>query len=90
LNILYRDLVTKRNELSDLFDLAPDSTTSLRSPARGFDAGQWTQRVQTLKVEILDLEVRHKLAQETYVEWFTTDEGETKNLSECKGETLEA
>jgi len=72
-NNLYRDLVTKKNELSDLFDLGPDSTTSLRSPSKGFNAADWTSRVQNLKVEILDLEVRHKLANETYLEWFATE-----------------
>lgn len=73
-NNLYRDLVSKRNELDDLFDLGPESTTSLRAPGKGFNAADWTSRVQNLKVEILDLEVRHKLATETYTEWFTTEE----------------
>jgi hypothetical protein len=32
--------------------------------------------VQDLRVEILDLEVRHKIASETFSEWFT-DTGAT-------------
>ena len=75
-NNLYRDLVSKRNELEDLFDLGPDSTTSLRSPRKDFDAGAWTKRVQDLKVELLDLEVRHKLANETFAEWFSETDTE--------------
>ena len=75
-NNLYRDLVSKRNELEDLFDLGPDSTTSLRSPHRDFDATAWVRRVQDLKVEILDLEVRHKLASDTFNEWFSVTETE--------------
>ena len=97
-NNLWRDLVTKRNELSDLFDLGPDSTTSLRSPSKGFNAADWTSRVQNLKVELLDLEVRHKLANETYQEWFTTEvEPDIKaigskatNVTDAATETLDA
>lgn len=74
-NNLYRDLLSKRNELEDLFDLSPDSTTSLRSPNRGFNAAEWARKVQELKIDILELEVAHKLATETYTEWFGTDVG---------------
>lgn len=72
-NDFSRQLLTKQAELEDLLDFGADQTTSLRVTSRDFDPKQWVTTVQNLKVEILELEVRHQVAQATYKEWFVDE-----------------
>ena len=72
---LMNTLKTKKAELEgkiiDLTDLAPTSKDSLAPGVEGFNAKNWVEELQNLKLELYDLEVSIKLANETYNEYFS-------------------
>ncbi|TXI12508.1 MAG: hypothetical protein E6Q68_03705 [Polynucleobacter sp.] len=71
LNDLNRQLMEKRAKLDQTLDLGPDQTTSLRSTA--FDPKALVNEVQTIKVEILELEIQIKVATDTLTDWTSED-----------------
>ena len=72
---LMNTLKTKKAELEgkiiDLTDLAPTSKDSLAPGVEDFNAKKWVEELQSLKLELYDLEVSIKLAKETYSEYFS-------------------
>lgn len=60
------------NEISELSDLAPESTTSLTIQDK--DPEQWAKEMQRLKEEKLEVEVQLNLANGTTEEWFSDEE----------------
>ena len=72
---LMNTLKTKKAELEgkiiDLTDLAPTSKDSLAPGVEDFNAKNWVEELQNLKLELYDLEVSIKLANETYNEYFS-------------------
>jgi len=60
------------NEISELADLAPESTTSLTIKDK--DPEEWAKEMQRLKEELLEVNVQLKVAEETTQEWFTDEE----------------
>lgn len=72
---LMNTLKTKKADLEgkiiDLTDLAPTSKDSLAPGVEGFNAKNWVEELQNLKLELYDLEVSIKLANETYNEYFS-------------------
>jgi hypothetical protein len=69
INTLKRKLAGLDLQLTQLTDLAPDSTDSLR-PGEGFDPVQWVTAVQSLKVEMDKVSKQLAFAEETHNEWF--------------------
>ena len=72
---LMNTLKTKKAELEgriiNLTDLAPTSKDSLAPGVEGFNAKNWVEELQNLKLVLYDLEVSIKLANETYNEYFS-------------------
>lgn len=60
------------NEISELSDLAPESTTSLTIQDK--DPEEWAKEMQRLKEEKLEVEVQLDLANKTTEEWFSDEE----------------
>ena len=71
---LMNTLKTKKAELEgriiNLTDLAPTSKDSLAPRVVDFNAKNWIEELQNLKLQLYDLEVSIKLANETYSEYF--------------------
>ena len=71
---LMNTLKTKKAELEgkiiNLTDLAPTSKDSLAPGVVDFNAKNWVEELQNLKLQLYDLEVSIKLANETYSEYF--------------------
>ena len=64
----------KRNavkELTNLTDIGPDNTTSLRVVDESFNAERWIQQIHELKMEIRLADIEIKVALETKEEWFS-------------------
>ena len=68
-NRIKKELNQLENQLEDIYDLAPDNTQSL-NVGKNFDAEQWVQKVQDLKIQFMNKEVELKAANETLNEWF--------------------
>lgn len=72
---LMNTLKTKKAELEgriiNLTDLAPTSKDSLAPGVEDFNAKNWVEELQNLKLQLYDLEVSIKLAKETYSEYFS-------------------
>lgn len=68
-NRIKKELNQLENQLEDIYDLAPDNTQSL-NVGKNFDAEQWVQKVQDLKIQFMNKEVELKAANETLSEWF--------------------
>lgn len=66
-----RQLASLDLQLTQLTDLAPDTTDSLR-PGNGFDPIAWVAGVQSLKVAKDKLSKELALAEETHAEWFAS------------------
>jgi hypothetical protein len=74
INNLTRTLMEKKAKLDQTLDLGPDQTTSLRATSPDFDPAALVSTVQGLKVEILELEIQIKVAQETLAEWISAED----------------
>jgi len=57
--------------LTRALDIGPDSADSLRPVDRNFNANNWVNEVQSLKVALRDAKETLAVAEETYVEWFS-------------------
>lgn len=81
---LVRNLKKKQNSLKSkllsLQDLNCDSKDSLNPVRSDFDADKWVQEVQDTKVELLNVKIELKVAEETNEEWFSevTENDKTK------------
>lgn len=71
INTLKRKLASLDLQLTQLTDLAPDSTDSLR-PGADFDPVSWVNAVQCLKIEVKKIKEQLAFAEETKAEWFDT------------------
>lgn len=61
-------------KLEDLEDLSPDSTMSL-NPVKGeFDAKEWVNKIQSIKIELANKTIEYKIAKETFDSYFTEEE----------------
>ena len=69
-----QNLKRDKNELScrltDLTDLAPDNTYSLRPGAKNFDAGAWMKELHKTKMDIELKTIELDVAEAIYKEWF--------------------
>lgn len=62
----------KQDELESMMDLSTDNTnTSMNVIAADFDASNFVERINTLKVEIRLDEIKLDIAEETNEEWFS-------------------
>mgnify|MGYP003522599740 CR=1 FL=1 len=57
-------------KIINLTDLAPTSKDSLAPGVTDFDAKEWVEKLQSLKLEIYDLDVSIRVARDTYNEFF--------------------
>ena len=64
------------SKLTQLEDLAPDTTTSLKPGGDNFDAGAWAEAMQDTKVALANKEVELKIAEATLEEWFVAESKE--------------
>lgn len=75
---LVLNLRSQKEELesrqSNLEDLGPDSTISLKPVGDNFDASAWVQEVQNTKVELLNIKIQLEVAEKTLSEWFVDEE----------------
>lgn len=69
-----RELDRKLLELTDMY---PDSELSLRVVKKDFNAKELFKDIQETKVDLLAKKVELTLAEETYKEWFGSEEKET-------------
>lgn len=67
---LKRERMQLQNELTNLTDLAPDNTYSLRPGSADFNAQQWVQKLHRTKMDLMLKEVELEQAQSIYDEWF--------------------
>lgn len=67
-------------KIINLTDLAPTSKDSLAPGVQDFNAKQWVEKLQALKLEMYDLDISIKMAKETFAEYFedkkAADKGE--------------
>lgn len=59
------------NKIMNLTDLAPDSKDSLRPGSANWNPSQWVENLQKAKEELYNVEIRLKLATDTFKEYFT-------------------
>ena len=65
----------KENELDAMMDLSTDNqTTTMNVISPKFDAKEYVERINKLKVEIKMLSIELSIAEETYAEWFDSAE----------------
>jgi hypothetical protein len=69
-NRLTNERDTLKLQLDSLQDLSPDTTISLKPGGDNFNAGNWVNQIQNLKVQLLNKEIELKVANDTYTEWF--------------------
>ena len=71
---LVNTLEAKKAEIEgkiiNLTDLAPTSKDSLAPGVTDFDAKEWVEKLQSLKLEMYDLDISIKMAKETFAEYF--------------------
>ena len=72
-NDLKNKVASLELKLSDLTDLAPDSTDSLRPGSKGWDPTTWATEVQNVKQQLYQVKIQLTLAEETYNEFFKAD-----------------
>ena len=63
-------------KIINLTDLAPTSRDSLAPGVQDFNAKQWVEKLQALKLEMYDLDVSIKMAKETFAEYFEDKKAE--------------
>ncbi|HEY4065154.1 MAG TPA: hypothetical protein VGM30_24790 [Puia sp.] len=59
------------SKLTQLEDLAPDTSISLKPGGDHFDASAWVEAMQETKVALVNKKIELKIAEETLAEWFT-------------------
>ena len=57
-------------KIINLTDLAPTSKDSLAPGVTDFNAKEWVEKLQALKIEMYDLDISIKMAKETFAEYF--------------------
>ena len=57
-------------KIINLTDLAPTSRYSLAPGVTDFNAKEWVEKLQALKLEMYDLDISIKMAKETFAEYF--------------------
>lgn len=57
-------------DIINLTDLAPTSKDSLAPGVQDFNAKQWVEKLQALKLEMYDLNISIRVARATYNEFF--------------------
>lgn len=65
------DLFRQENSLAEKMDLAPDSTTSLRTVPQGFDPSSFVEEIHSIKMEIALAKAELIIAEATYAELFS-------------------
>ena len=63
-------------KIINLTDLAPTSKDSLAPGVQDFNAKQWVEKLQALKIEMYDLDISIKMAKETFAEYFEDKKAE--------------
>lgn len=83
---ILRELYNKKRqiitELLNLEDLSPENTFSLKPGGENFDAKIWVRKNHQLNLELLEVEVEIKIAEDTKKKWFTAEENENTSLSQ--------
>jgi len=71
---LVREITKRKRDLEikllNLTDLSPDNTYSLKPGGEGFNPKSWVREIQNTKIELLNIAVELKAANETTAEWF--------------------
>lgn len=65
-----RQIAKKNNELTNLTDLAPDNSYSLRPGGPDFDPAKWVKDCIELQLDIEELELRLSVTEKFQKEWF--------------------
>lgn len=63
--------------IQDLTDFAPDTTQSLRPGCKNWDPEKWAKDLHNLKVELYGIELELKIAEDTYDEFFGSEDEHT-------------
>jgi len=70
---IIQKLIERKNklelELENLYDLSPGTTVSLKF-AENFDATKWAEAIQNAKIQLANLSIELKIANDTNEEWF--------------------
>jgi len=61
-------------QIQSLTDFAPDNTQSLRPGMANWNPSKWAKDLHNAKVELYELELQLKIAEETYKEFFGEEE----------------
>lgn len=70
INNLKREKSQLATRLTNLTDLAPDNTYSLRPGSKDFNAAQWVKELHKTRMDIKLKEIELAEAQSIYDEWF--------------------
>lgn len=68
---LKRERNQLNSKLTNLTDLAPDNTYSLRPGAKDFDAAKWVKELHTTRMDLSLLDIKIKEAEAINKEWFS-------------------
>ena len=68
--------------IQDLTDFAPDTTQSLRPGCKNWDPDKWARDLHSLKVERYGVNVGLEIAEDTYDEFFKSDDAEDTDAAE--------
>lgn len=68
---LEEELRGLNRQLIDATDLYPDSELTLMVTRKDFNPAKWTEKIQALKLAIIDKKEELDVAKETYNEWFS-------------------
>ena len=69
-NFLKNEITKLELRESDLTDLSPETTDSLRPGSKGWDAEKWVKDLQEVRQSLYDLRIQYNIAQDTYDEFF--------------------
>jgi len=72
-NQLKNKIASEELALTDLTDLAPETSDSLRPGSSNWKPNEWAEKIQTHKQNLYQLKIQLKLAEETYNEFFKVD-----------------
>lgn len=76
INDLSKEKTGLETRLTDLTDLAPDNSFSLKPGGEDFNAKDWVREIHRIKVELKTNKVELDTANEIKNEWFTEVENE--------------
>lgn len=71
---LKRERNVLNTKLTNLTDLAPDNTYSLRPGSKDFDAARWVKELHTTRMDLSLLDIKIKEADAIFNEWFKVTE----------------